>query len=177
MALQLLILTAISARNVARQTAKGAVIIDGSGIGRLNIALRFGWLLAMLAEVEVFQRPFSWPIFILAGVATAIAFALRVASMRQLGERWSLPTVVMPGAQPESSGIYRYLRHPNWLGVGMEIVSVPMLHGAWLTAVIFLTLELLLLRHRASVEAGALTAAALNAAHILKGTDGDLSAR
>jgi methyltransferase len=71
----------------------------------------------------------------------------------------------MPGAEPESEGIYRYLRHPNWFGVVMEIVSIPMLHGAWLTATIFLVLELLLLRHRARVETDALRAAARGAIH------------
>lgn len=165
MALQLLALAAISARNVARQIAKGAVIVDGSGIGRLNIVLRCGWLLAMIVEVDVLQRPFSWPVFAAAAVVTALAFALRSASMWQLGPRWSLPTVVMPGAQPESEGIYRYLRHPNWFGVVMEIVSIPMLHGAWLTATIFLVLELLLLRHRARVETDALRAATRGAIH------------
>ncbi|MBN8962463.1 MAG: hypothetical protein J0H71_15120 [Rhizobiales bacterium] len=166
MALQLLALAAISARNVARQIAKGAVVIDDSGIGRLNIALRCGWLLAMIAEVDLLQRAVSWPIFAVAAIVTVLAFLLRAASMWQLGERWTLPTVVTPGARPEDGGIYHYLRHPNWLGVVMEIVGIPMLHGAWLTATIFLVLELMLLRYRAGIETDALLAATRDAVHL-----------
>lgn len=165
MAFQLVALAAISARNVARRIAEGAVVIDGSGIGRLNIALRCGWLLAMIAEVDLLQRAFSWPVFAVAAIVTVLALVLRAASMWQLGGRWTLPTVVTPGAQPEDGGIYHYLRHPNWLGVVMEIVGIPMLHGAWLTATVFLVLELLLLRYRAGVETDALLAAARGAIH------------
>jgi methyltransferase len=53
-------------------------------------------------------------------------------------------------------GIYRHLRHPNYLGVVLEILAVPLLHSAYSTAIVFSLLNLLLLRVRIRTEDRAL---------------------
>jgi methyltransferase len=45
-------------------------------------------------------------------------------------------------------GIYRYIRHPNYLGVQLEILAVPLLHSAYLTSAVFGVANALLLRDR-----------------------------
>ena len=42
--------------------------------------------------------------------------------------------VVLPGAPPVGGGPYRYLRHPNYLAVVVELLAVPLLGGAVVTA-------------------------------------------
>lgn len=157
---ELLFLSWLSRRNVKKLTADGAIVVDGSGVGTLNILLRAGWIAGMLAEVFMFDRPFLPAVGAVAGMATIAALGLRLASIAALGERWTLPTVVIPANQPVRSGIYAYLRYPNWIGVVIEIVSIPLLHGAIWTAAVFFVLEVLLLRKRAAVEDSALAAAA-----------------
>jgi methyltransferase len=53
-------------------------------------------------------------------------------------------------------GIYRYLRHPNYLGVELEIVSAPLVHSAYLTSLVFGVANFLLLRDRIRREEQAL---------------------
>jgi cation diffusion facilitator CzcD-associated flavoprotein CzcO/isoprenylcysteine carboxyl methyltransferase (ICMT) family protein YpbQ len=159
-AAELLLLSWLSRRNVTKLTANGAIVVDGSGVGTLNILLRAGWIAGMLAEVFAFDRPFLPVVAAISALATIAALGLRLASIYALGERWTLPTVVVPSSPPVRCGVYAYFRHPNWIGVVIEIVSIPLLHGAIWTAAIFLVLELLLLRRRAAVEDSALAAAA-----------------
>jgi len=155
-ALELLFLTALSRRNVSRLLPLGAKTIDGSGVGRLNILLRTGWIIGMLAEVWILHRPFLVFQAVFAGTVTLIALFLRIASIRALGERWTLPTIVLPGEPRVADGIYRFMRHPNWVGVALEIVSIPLLHDAYLTAGAFFILEALLLGKRMRIESSAL---------------------
>ncbi|HHZ78306.1 MAG TPA: hypothetical protein EYN57_05050, partial [Candidatus Lambdaproteobacteria bacterium] len=49
-------------------------------------------------------------------------------------------------------GIYRFVRHPNYLGVILEIACVPLLHAAYGTAVVFSLANVILLRHRIRLE-------------------------
>jgi len=51
-----------------------------------------------------------------------------------------------------SSGPYRWVRHPNYVAVVMEIFSLPMIHTAWITAVVGTLADLEILRRRIKVE-------------------------
>ena len=53
-------------------------------------------------------------------------------------------------------GPYRLLPHPNYLAVVAEGIALPMIHTAWLTAVIFTVLNAGLLWRRIGVEEQAL---------------------
>jgi methyltransferase len=85
-----------------------------------------------------------------------VALALRWWTVATLGDRWTTRVLVVPGEELVSSGPYRLLRHPNYLVVVMEIAVIPMIHCAWLTAVVFTIANLVLLRERILVEEGAL---------------------
>jgi methyltransferase len=66
--------------------------------------------------------------------------------------------MILPGAQPINHGIYRFIRHPNYLGVILEIGAVPLLHSAYLTAIVFSIANALLLAWRIRTEETALKA-------------------
>jgi len=63
---------------------------------------------------------------------------------------------VDPGAPRVTGGPYRYLPHPNYLAVIAEGVALPLVHTAWLTAVVFTVANALLLRARIGTENRAL---------------------
>ena len=67
-------------------------------------------------------------------------------------------TVPGPGGARVRHGIYRYLRHPNYLGVELEIVAAPLVHSAYLTSAVFGVANALLLRDRIRREERALNA-------------------
>jgi methyltransferase len=77
---------------------------------------------------------------------------LRYLAIRTLAECWSTRIYVVPDAPLIKHGIYRFVRHPNYLGVILEIASVPLLHAAYGTAVVFSLANLIILRHRIRLE-------------------------
>lgn len=159
-ALDMIATVIISRRNVVYLLARGARIIHAySGVGKLNTLLRLGWGVSMLAEVWLLERRIILPLTVIAAIVVVIALCLRWGAIYSLGKRWTLPTVVLPGVPRAKTGLYRVLRHPSWLGVTLEIVSVPLLHNAYLTAIVFLIGELLLLNKRMRVEEHALAQA------------------
>ena len=60
------------------------------------------------------------------------------------------------GGRRWPGGPYRFLSHPNYVAVVVEGIALPLVHTAWLTALVFTVLNAALLRTRISVENGAL---------------------
>ena len=123
---------------------------------RVMRLLHTAWFLAMLAEVFGLQRPFNPVLALVAGLAFLAGQSIRYAAIHTLGERWTVRVMTLPGAQPVSQGIYRFIRHPNYLGVILEIGAVPLLHSAYLTAISFSIANALLLVWRIRTEEAAL---------------------
>ncbi len=118
--------------------------------------LHVSWFVAMLLEVLVLEAPFHLPLALAALAVVSLGQALRLAARRALGPRWSVRIYTLPGEPVVTSGIYRYLSHPNYLGVTLEIAAVPLLHGAWRTALIWSVANAALLWWRIRQEERAL---------------------
>ena len=43
--------------------------------------------------------------------------------------------IVVPGIPLVATGPYRWLRHPNYV-VAVEVFALPMVHTAWVTAIV-----------------------------------------
>ncbi len=126
-------------------------------------ALHAGWFIAMLLEVYGLHRPFI-PGLSLAALATFMAGqSLRYAALLSLKWRWTVRVMTIPGLPPVQTGVYRYLRHPNYLGVMLEILGAPLLHSAYITAIAFSLANFLLLSARIRTENRALLEAASSA--------------
>ena len=120
------------------------------------IALHTAFLIACPLEVLVFDRPFlpwlGWP----ALTAVLGAQALRYWCIASLGDRWNVRILVVPNPPLSSAGPYRWLRHPNYLAVVVEILALPLVHTAWLTAGVFSIANAAMLRVRIQSEDAAL---------------------
>ena len=90
------------------------------------------------AVIESWLRPASWHplVRVLAGAALIGATALRVWTIATLGDSWTVRVTRYPdGSRPViTRGPYRYIRHPNYLVVIVELAALPLVGGAWLTA-------------------------------------------
>jgi methyltransferase len=73
-----------------------------------------------------------------------------------LGRRWTTRVIVLPGFAPVSRGPYRWLKHPNYLIVALEIAVVPLALGLPLFALIFSAADAALLAYRIRIENEAL---------------------
>jgi methyltransferase len=106
--------------------------------------------------------PASWPIWL---ALFGLGQFLRLWAIRTLGRFWTVRVWVVPGTTPVRRGPYRYLRHPNYLGVALELLAAPLLFGAWRTAVLATLANLLVLAIRIRVEERALAWAAAGGAN------------
>lgn len=146
---------AIARRNTRRALAAGAVEA-GADHYPWMVALHTAFLASCAAEVLVIGRPFR-PLLAAAMLALLLlAAATRFWVIRTLGERWTTRIICFPGRPVVRRGPYRFLRHPNYAAVVVEIFALPMVHGAWLTAGLFSLANLALLARRIRVEEEAL---------------------
>lgn len=147
----------LSKRNAARAFARGGME-TGQRHYRVMVAFHTLFLVACVAEVFGLRRPFlgagSW----VALFAALGAQALRYWAIATLGERWNSRIIVVPGLPPVTGGPYRYLKHPNYVAVVMELLAVPLIHGAWVTALVFTVGNAALLFVRIRAEEAALGA-------------------
>ena len=84
------------------------------------------------------------------------AQGLRWWCIATLGPQWNTRVVVVPSAARVADGPYRFLPHPNYVAVVAEGVALPLVHTAWITALVFTVLNAALLRTRIKVENAAL---------------------
>jgi methyltransferase len=118
--------------------------------------LQISWFISMLAEVWLLDRPFLLWLAIPAMISVMAGQVLRYLSMQALDWRWTLPIMTVPEIAAVDSGIYRYLPHPNWIGVTLEIAALPLIHGAYLTAISFSLVNAFLMIKRMQSEENAL---------------------
>lgn len=86
----------------------------------------------------------------------------RVWCIYSLGRFWNTKIIVVPNVHLIRSGPYRYLKHPNYVIVAMELIVIPLLLMAYLTAIIFPLLHILLLMVRIPSENRALNERAIS---------------
>jgi methyltransferase len=146
---------ALSRRNARLAVERGGFEV-ASGHYRAMAALHTLFLVACPAEVILLGRGFPGAAGYAALGLAACAQGLRYWAIATLGRRWNVRVVVVPGEAPVTGGPYRFLRHPNYLAVVLEMVAIPMVHGAWLTALVFSVGNALVLRVRIRAEEKAL---------------------
>jgi methyltransferase len=86
----------------------------------------------------------------------ALAQGLRWWCIATLGRQWNTRVIVVPGATRVTGGPYRWIPHPNYVAVVAEGLALPLVHSAWITAVVFTALNGLLLATRVRAEDAAL---------------------
>ncbi len=144
----------LSTVHAARLRARGGV---EHGRGHFIVFAALHVLLPFMVVAEVAwwgARPGPWwPAWLAVFVVGQL---LRVWAIRALGERWNVRVWVLPGAPPVRRGPYRWLRHPNYVAVALELIAGPMLFGAWRTALIVTAWNAIALSVRIPVEERAL---------------------
>lgn len=135
--------------NTGRLRTKGAIEF-GAAHYPLMIALHASWLLGLL--VLGYDRPIN-PFWLALFVILQIGRLWVIAS---LGRRWTTRVIVLPGATPVARGPYRWLRHPNYLIVALEIAVVPLALGLPVFALIYSLANAALLAYRIRIENEAL---------------------
>lgn len=144
----------LSADNTRRRIALGAVE-HGAGHYPALVALHVAFPLALIVEVLWLRaQPLpAWPLWL---ALLLVAQALRFWAMASLGERWTARVLVVPGEARVRTGAYRFLAHPSYVAVALELLAAPLMFGAWRTAALFSAANAALLAVRIRTEERAL---------------------
>lgn len=148
-------------RNTQRLLAQGAEEF-GAGHYPLIVMLHMAWFVSLAVFVPK-DAAVNLPLLVLFGLVQL----LRIWVLVSLGRYWTTRIISLPGAPLVRKGPYRFLRHPNYLVVVLEILILPLCFGAWQIAAAFTLLnggmlfwriraENAVLKERRSIEAGTL---------------------
>jgi methyltransferase len=139
-----------AARNERAQRARGGIEPPGDVYALMRVVYP-GAFLAMLAEGAA--RGIPSPGVLLAGAMVfAAAKALKWWAILSLGSFWTFRVIVVPGASLVARGPYRWLRHPNYVGVLGELAGVAAIAGAPLSGVVATGVFAALIVKRIAVE-------------------------
>jgi methyltransferase len=145
-ALQRLIELAHARSNTARLRRLGAVEADAGGYP-LFVLLHAGWLTSLALFVPA-ETPPNW---LLIGLFPLLQLG-RIWVLVSLGRYWTTRIITLPDAPLVQTGLFRYLRHPNYLLVAVEIAVLPLAFGAVAVAATFSALNLMLIARRIRIE-------------------------
>lgn len=150
-ALARLVELSVAARHLRWARERGGVE-RGAGHYPVMVALHSALLVGAPLEVWLADRPLVPALAASMLVLLVLAHALRWWCITSLGPQWNTRVVVVPGLPLVTRGPYRWLRHPNYVAVVVEGFALPLVHGAWVTAILFTVADLALLRWRIRVE-------------------------
>jgi methyltransferase len=144
----------LSRRNERSARSRGAVE-RGAGHYPFMVGLHALWLVCTLVEglARGPELPAYWPVAL---TLFLLVQPLRYWAILSLGPAWNTRILVVAGRGLVARGPYRFLRHPNYVVVAVEILAFPLIFGAWATALVFTALNAALLRVRIREEEKAL---------------------
>jgi methyltransferase len=149
--LERLVELAVSRRNANWSFARGGREF-GQGHYPVMVAMHSALLLSCMAEVAFVHRPFipalGWPMVAVVAASTVVRWWCAAT----LGKHWNPRLIIVPGAELVRSGPYRWIHHPNYTAVAVEVAALPLVHSAWLTAIVFTIANAAVLRVRITAE-------------------------
>jgi len=139
-------------RNARRLLAEG-----GQSVGDAHypfiVALHASWL----GVLWWIGRRLPQPDWLLFGLFVLLELA-RLWVVATLGRFWTTRIITVPGAPLVRNGPYKWVRHPNYLIVALEVPLLLYAFNAPALAVLFGATNILLLAYRIRVEEDALRA-------------------
>lgn len=132
----------IAERNRAHAMQAGGIEF-GARHYPLFFVLHIGWLVGWM--LEAWQADHLHDFWVVWLVILCGAEILRYMAIKTLGTQWNTRIIIVPGAERVQTGLYRFIPHPNYLAVCLELLALPMLLSAWKTAVIASVANALLL--------------------------------
>lgn len=144
----------IANRNEQKIRKEGAVEYDKDGY-KFIVLLHIGFFVSLLAEKYLLNRDFNIYsiIFFVIFIFTQL---LRYWAISSLGKYWNTKILVVHELNLVTKGPYKFLRHPNYIAVIIEIAVIPLIFSCYITSIVFTLLNLIVLRRRIRIEEQAL---------------------
>lgn len=119
---------------------------------RWMVALHTGILIGAALEVVLLRRPFLPWLAVPMLVIFLAANVVRWWVIRSLGSHWNVQVVDSTRLGVVTSGPFRFVRHPNYSAVFVELLTLPLIHTAWVTALAGAVAHVAVLAQRLSTE-------------------------
>jgi methyltransferase len=81
-----------------------------------------------------------------------VLIIIKVVVISTLGHYWNTKIYKVPGTRPIATGIYKYIKHPNYIIVICEIAIIPLAFHLYYTAVAFTIFNAIMLTVRIKKE-------------------------
>ncbi len=152
--IQRLVELRVAKRNEQKLKARGAFEAGASHYPYM-VAMHTAFFISLMAEVLLTDRPLSpiWPVLLAVFLAMQV---MRFWCLSSLGEFWNTKIIILPGANVVRRGPYKWLKHPNYVIVTTELLVLPLIFQAYLTAAVFMVLNAWMLSVRIPAEERAL---------------------
>jgi methyltransferase len=151
---QRLIELAIARKNEKWMKQQGASEF-GAKHYKYMVTIHLLFFIFLIAEKIILNRGVSsfWPFFL---AVFLLAQCLRIWTISSLGKYWNTKIIVLADAKVIRKGPYRFIKHPNYCVVTIELLVVPLLFSCFMTAILFSCLNVLILSIRIPAEEKAL---------------------
>lgn len=106
----------------------------GRSVWQWIAAVNLGLFTLPAVERAWRRRPPPRPVAALGWAAAIAAVALRLSVIASLRESWNVRAVVPTDLHVVDTGPYRFIRHPNYVALGLEFLGLPLIGGAYLSA-------------------------------------------
>ena len=130
---------------------EGGVVIEEMNY-YFMVALHTTWLGSLLYFAFFKEIFFNETIASVSLVFFLLGQVLRLSAIFTLGKSWSTRIMYRPGAKVVKKGIFKLTRHPNYLGVVLEIAALPMFAGLFVIAGVYSFLNFIILYFRIKRE-------------------------
>jgi methyltransferase len=152
--IQRLLELGIARRNEKWMKERGAIEF-GMKHYQFIVLMHSLFFVVFIFEKVTFSRELSsfWPLLAAVFVCAQL---IRVWAISSLGTFWNTKIIVLPNVEVVRKGPYRFIKHPNYLVVSIELLVVPLMFGAYVTACLFTLLNVIMLSIRIPAEEKAL---------------------
>jgi len=104
-------------------------------------------IISAIVEYLFFRKEVNYKMSMLGLLIGSVGLFLTSSAMKSLGKFWSLSIKIKDGHQIVRSGIYRYIRHPYYLGVLFEVTGfILFANSYYVFALVFILFLILVLR-------------------------------
>jgi methyltransferase len=141
----------ISRKNQQKLAAAGAKRAADPRFAAM-IALHTCVLAGAAGEVVFLERPFIPALASVMGGLFLAANAVRWWVIHTLGTHWNVQVMDSTRLGVVTTGPYRWVRHPNYTAVFTEMLALPLIHTAWITAAVGSAAHAWVLRGRVAAE-------------------------
>ncbi|WP_099351620.1 isoprenylcysteine carboxyl methyltransferase family protein [Fredinandcohnia onubensis] len=144
---------------IAKRNEKWILSHGGYEVGHRHykyiVLMHILFFLSVMVEVVYFKKELStyYPVLFFLFALTQLG---RLWALQSLGMFWNTKIMILPTKQVQTKGPYKYLKHPNYLVVALEIILIPVLFKAYITAIAFSIFNLMVMAIRIPIEERAL---------------------